>query len=117
MRKINNDESSYVQNRIYCVECGAGISTEEGFLEHLFTCRAAAVQKKIKEQFLAKASLQEAMGYSLGHKRIWFRENLNKLRISHYEDSITMVLSRENVLDETVNQFSTVDHLNLHKDI
>lgn len=57
------------------------------------------------------------MDYTPEEKHIWFREHLNKLRISYYQDTLTLVLSRENVLDETMNQFSTVDNLNLHKDI
>lgn len=37
--------------------------------------------------------------------------------MSILEDSITLVLSRQNILEETLNQFATVDSLNLHKDI
>ena len=113
----DKDESSVGPARIYCVECGTGISNEEGFLDHLFTWRAAAVQNKIKDQFLSRATLQQALDYSSEDKRIWFRENLSKLRISYFQDNITLVLSRDNVLDETLNQFSTVDSLSLHKDI
>lgn len=43
----NNVESPAVQSRIYCVEWGIGITSEEGFLEHLFTWRANALQNKI----------------------------------------------------------------------
>ena len=112
-----NIESPAVQNRIYCVEWGIGITTEEGFLEHLFTCRANALQNKIKDQILSRVPLEQAKEYTIDEKRVWFRENLNKLRISYYEDTITLVLSRERIVDETINQFSTVDNLNLHKDI
>ena len=75
-----------------------GIATQEEFLEHLFTCRAQAVQANINNQIIAKAKLEDALDYEIDNKRIWFRENLNKLRISYYEDSITLVLSRDNVL-------------------
>lgn len=112
-----DEDSAVVQHRIYCVECGIGIATQEEFLNHLFTCRATALQNNIKNQIIAKVSLQQALDYTIDDKRIWFKENLNKLRISFYEDTITLVLSRENVLEETMNQFSTVDHLDLHKDI
>lgn len=117
MKKINKEDSSVVQHRIYCVECGIGIATQVDFLNHLFTCRANALQNNIKNQLIAKVSLHQALDYGIDEKRIWFRENLNKLRISFYEDPITLVLSRDNVLDETLNQFSTVDNLDLHKDI
>lgn len=113
----SKDERSMQAHRIYWVEWGVGINTEEGFLEHLFTWRANAVQNKIKDQFLSRASLQQALDYTPEEKRVWFRENLNKLRISYYQDTLTLVLSRDNVLDETLNQFSTVDNLDLHKDI
>jgi hypothetical protein len=42
---------------------------------------------------------------------------LNKLRVNSFQDQITLVISRVNVLEETLNQFSTVDQLDLHKDI
>lgn len=113
----NKNTENVNQNRMYWVEWGIGITTEEDFLEHLFTCRANALQNKIKDKIIAKVTLQKALEYSIDEKRIWFRENLNQLRISYYEDTITVVLSRENILDETINQFSTVDDLNLHKDI
>jgi hypothetical protein len=75
------------------------------------------MQNNIRNQILAKVSIQQALDYDIDQKRIWFRENLNKLRISFHEDTLTLVLSRDNVLVETMNQFSTVDELNLHKDI
>lgn len=99
------------------MECGIGIATQEEFLNHLFTCRADAVQNTIKDQLLGKAPLEKALDFSLEEKRIWFKEQINKMRISFYEDTLTLVLSRDNVLDETMNQFSTVDNINMHKDI
>jgi hypothetical protein len=83
----------------------------------LFTCRAEAVQKNINNQIVAKVKLEEALDYDIDQKRIWFRENLNKLRVNSFQDQITLVISRDNVLEETLNQFSTVDQLDLHKDI
>jgi hypothetical protein len=116
-REEDKNDDSVIQHRIYCVEWGIGIATQEEFLIHLFTCRADAVQNNINNQLVAKAKLEEALDYDIDQKRTWFRENLNKLRISSHHDQITLVLSRDNVLEETINQFSTVDQLELHKDI
>jgi len=104
-------------SQILILNLGIGIATQEEFLNHLFTCRADAMQANIKNQIVGKVSMQQALDYNLVDKCIWFREKLSKLRISFYEDTLTLVLSRDNAMMETLNQFSTVDALNLHKDI
>lgn len=51
-------------------------------------------------------------------KRIeYFRKELEKLRIHFLEDSITLVLERENVIRDTLSQIRSTDGFDFHKEI
>ena len=43
--------------------------------------------------------------------------NLKNKRISFLEDSITLVVNRYNVVQDTINQMQSVDGFNMHKEI
>ncbi|CAI2365104.1 unnamed protein product [Moneuplotes crassus] len=113
----DSDDSSNFEEPMYCPECGRGISDEDELLQHLFSCRTQAAQNIQNDQDISKANADEASKYDAEKKRTWFRENIAKLRVSSCGDTITLVVSRDNILEETFNQFSTVDRLDFRKDL
>ena len=47
-------------------------------------------------------------------KRIWFKYNMKKLSGQFaFDHPITLVINRDNALEETLNQFDTVEDINL----
>ena len=69
---------------------------------------------KIKELSLAQA---HTMLRSVEEKKAWFDHQCNLKRISYTEDSITLVIDRENLLRDSFEQFRTTDRFDLHKEI
>jgi hypothetical protein len=58
------------------------------------------------------------LGLDTSRKRIeYFRRELEKLRIHFLEDSITLVLERDNVIRDTLNQIRSTDGFDFHKEI
>jgi hypothetical protein len=47
----------------------------------------------------------------------YFRKELNKKRISFLADSITLVIDRNNIVEDTLNQLETTDRFDFHKEI
>ena len=47
----------------------------------------------------------------------FFRKDLEKRRISFLEDSITLVINRESVVEDTLNQIASTDRFSMHKEI
>jgi hypothetical protein len=54
---------------------------------------------------------------SIEEKKAWFDFQCNLKRISYTEDSITLVIDRENLLRDSFEQFRTTDRFDLHKEI
>jgi hypothetical protein len=48
-------------------------------------------------------------------KRLWFLHYVNKKMYDRTEDNTTLVVSRENILEESFNQFMTTQELDLRK--
>lgn len=46
-----------------------------------------------------------------------FRDKLEKLRISFVNDSITFVIDRSNIIQDTISQIATTDNFDFHKEI
>ena len=55
--------------------------------------------------------------YSIEEKKAWFEHQLKQLRISYFEDSITLVIDREHTLRDSFEQFRTTDRFDLHKEL
>ena len=51
------------------------------------------------------------------HRIAYFRRKLEKSRISFHDDSITLVINRDNILEDTLNQIDTTDEFDFHKEI
>jgi len=47
----------------------------------------------------------------------YFRKEINKRRISFMEDSITLVIDRNRIVEDTLNQIDTTDGFDFHKEI
>ena len=47
----------------------------------------------------------------------YFRDELEKMRISFFNDSITFVIDRVNIVQDTLNQISTTDRFDFHKEL
>ncbi len=47
----------------------------------------------------------------------YFRRELQKNRVSFLEDSLTLVIDRENIIEHTLNQISSTDGFSFHKEI
>ena len=54
---------------------------------------------------------------TLEEKKAWFEAQCNAMRISYTEDSITLVVEREHILRDSLEQFRTTDDFDLHKEI
>jgi hypothetical protein len=48
---------------------------------------------------------------------MYFRNELQKKRISFLDDSITLVIDRNNIIEDTLNQIETTDYFDFHKEI
>ena len=74
---------------------------------------------------LTKEKLTEIVSYKLSQikekkfyiKRIWFNNYINSNIYDNSNDNIPLVISRENILIESFNQFMTTKELNLHTNL
>jgi HECT-domain (ubiquitin-transferase) len=69
---------------------------------------------QIKSLTLPKA---RTMLRSIEEKKAWFDHQCNLTRISYTEDSITLVIDRNNLFSDSFEQFRTTDSFDLHKEI
>ena len=54
---------------------------------------------------------------TIEEKKAWFEKQCNDIRISYLEDSITLVIERDNIFRDSFEQFRTTDRFDLHKEI
>jgi hypothetical protein len=74
---------------------------------------------------LTKEKLNEIISYTLNEikekkfyiKRIWFNNYINSNIYDNSNDNIPLVISRDNILVESFNQFMTTKELNLHTNL
>lgn len=61
--------------------------------------------------------LAKAKKIPIEEKKSWFENKCQQRRISYLQDSITLVIERENILRDSFEQFRTTDDFDLHKEI
>ncbi|CDW75488.1 hect e3 ubiquitin [Stylonychia lemnae] len=66
---------------------------------------------------LKKLSCAKVRNMQLEEKKFWFEYQCEQRRISFIQDSITLVIQRDNVLRDSFEQFRTTDDFDLHKEI
>jgi hypothetical protein len=64
---------------------------------------------------ITEKSIYEVINERYYKKRIWFIRYINKHIYDKNENNTTLVVSRENILEESFNQFMTSDELDLKK--
>jgi hypothetical protein len=85
--------------------------------------RVSWKQKKLKLKnvpalsAIRRMGLFEAQRLPLEEKKIWFESKCTERRISFLQDSITLVINREHILRDSLEQFRTTDDFDLHKEI
>ena len=85
-----------------------------------FANKAGDPYKESREIILNEKRLNKLAQLDLNNseKRIaYFRKELEKKRISFLEDSITLVISRDNIIEDSINQILSTDGFSLHKEI
>lgn len=65
-----------------------------------------------------RAKLFKNKSLSTSEERVkLFRDELEKLRISFVNDSITFVIDRANIIQDTLSQINTTDDFDFHKEL
>jgi len=62
-------------------------------------------------------SPKKAKKLSIEEKKEWFEIKCQNMRISFIQDSITLVVKRDDIIRDSFEQFRTTDGFNLHKEI
>ena len=66
---------------------------------------------------LAKMSPRRIRCLSVEEKKDWLDLKSQEMRISFLQDSITLVVKRDQILRDSFEQFRTTDGFNLHKEV
>lgn len=65
-----------------------------------------------RTSYLAKKQLR-----SSDERIVYFRNSLEKKRVSFLDDSIVLVIDRNNLINDTISQIETTDGFDFHKEI
>ena len=78
------------------------------------SCGQILAEQNLKKQQIASLPITKAAFLNSEEKRIWIREQfaVDQQEFRH-DQSVTLVINRNNVLEETISQFETVGDLNL----
>ena len=86
---------------------------KEGYVTWLNSGKIKLSKEQINE--ISGRSINEVINDKYFIKRIWFMRYINRHIYDNSGNNTTLVVSRENILEESYNQFMTTDELDLKK--
>lgn len=92
-------------------------ATEVGLTVDQIYSRCHFANRKIIENYKRLRTFKNKNLKTSNQRIMYFKNELEKKRISFLDDSITLVINRDNILEDTLNQISTTDAFDFHKEI